>query len=266
MASVKACDAVYHVDPPPAAKKLREMLYNFFYTADHTVHFYALGGPDFVLGPTAPPAERNILGVIRKVGLEAGKQVIALRARCQELIEMIGGKKIHQVTCLPGGIQKVLTEEERKKCEDYARQNIEFGKFTFKVFADIVLANPAYVDLITGPIYRHETYSMGLVDAKGQVKRDRAGGDHVHLEPLGRAEAHDRPPAELLLDREDGGLHRPGPFVAGCPGPIVRPSLSADRHRHAPGCAVEPARADVPAPAPRFSPGPPARPAASASA
>lgn len=169
MASVKACDAVYHVDPPPAAKKLREMLYSFFFTADHTVHFYALGGPDFVLGPTAPPAERNILGVIHKVGLDAGKQVIALRARCQEIIEMLGGKKIHQVTCLPGGIQKVLTEEERKKCEDYARQNVEFGKFTFKLFEDVVLKNPEYVDLITGPIYRHETYSMGLVDAQNRV-------------------------------------------------------------------------------------------------
>jgi F420-non-reducing hydrogenase large subunit len=145
------------------------MLYYFFYTADHTVHFYALGGPDFVLGPTAPPAERNILGVIHKVGVDAGKQVIALRARCQEIIEMLGGKKIHQVTCLPGGINKVLTEEERQKCEDYARQNIEFAKFTFQVFADIVLANPEYVDLITGPIYRHDTYSMGLVDDAGQL-------------------------------------------------------------------------------------------------
>jgi F420-non-reducing hydrogenase large subunit len=169
MASAKACDAVYHVDPPPAAKKLREMLYSFFYTADHTVHFYALGGPDFVVGPTAPPAERNILGVIHKVGLDAGKKVIHLRARCQEIIEAIGGKKIHQVTSLPGGIQKVLTEEERKKCEDYARQNIEFALFSLKVFDDIVLANKEYVDLILGPIYRHDTYSMGLVDANNRV-------------------------------------------------------------------------------------------------
>jgi F420-non-reducing hydrogenase large subunit len=31
MASVKACDAVYHVEPPPAAKKLRELLYSAFF-------------------------------------------------------------------------------------------------------------------------------------------------------------------------------------------------------------------------------------------
>ena len=69
MASAKAADAVYKVDPPRAAKMLRELLYSAFYVTDHTTHFYALGGPDFVMGPDAPVAERKILGVIHKVGL-----------------------------------------------------------------------------------------------------------------------------------------------------------------------------------------------------
>lgn len=77
MAATKALDTLFHVDPPPVTKKLREMFYSAFYVTDHTTHFYALGGPDFVVGPDAPPAERNILGVIHKVGLDIGKQVIA---------------------------------------------------------------------------------------------------------------------------------------------------------------------------------------------
>jgi F420-non-reducing hydrogenase large subunit len=64
MAASKAADAVYKVNPPRAGKMLRELLYSAFYCADHTTHFYALGGPDFVMGPDAPVAERNILGVI----------------------------------------------------------------------------------------------------------------------------------------------------------------------------------------------------------
>ena len=55
MASTKALDAVFNVDPPPAAKKLRELLYSAFYVADHATHFYVLGGPDFVVGPGRPP-------------------------------------------------------------------------------------------------------------------------------------------------------------------------------------------------------------------
>src|SRR5512136_863001 len=72
MAAAKAADAVYHVVPPRPARLLRELIYSAFYVADHTTHFYALSGPDFVVGPDAPASERNILGVIRTVGLEAG--------------------------------------------------------------------------------------------------------------------------------------------------------------------------------------------------
>jgi F420-non-reducing hydrogenase large subunit len=169
MASVKACDAVFHVEVPPTAKKLRQLLYNVFFAGDHTLHFYALGGPDFVVGPDAPPAERNILGVIRKVGLDVGGKVIDMRKRTQEVIKTIGGKQTHQVTCLPGGISKGLTEEERKVIEAHCLWFVEFGKFTLQVFNDIVLKNQKYVDLILSDMFAHRTYYMGLVDDRNLV-------------------------------------------------------------------------------------------------
>jgi F420-non-reducing hydrogenase large subunit len=137
--------------------------------ADHTVHFYALGGPDFVVGPEAPAAERNILGVIHKVGVEVGKKVLHTRSMAQEIITILGGKPIHPVTSLPGGVSRGIDEEERKKIEGYAKQMVEFGKFTLKVVEDIVLANKAYVDLILSDTYAHKTYSMGTVDEKNRV-------------------------------------------------------------------------------------------------
>jgi F420-non-reducing hydrogenase large subunit len=169
MASAKACDAVYHVQIPSTAKKLRELLYNVFFVADHTVHFYALGGPDFVVGPEAPAAERNVLGVIHKVGVEVGKKVLHTRAMAQEIITILGGKPIHPVTSLPGGVSRGINEEERKKIEGYIKEMVEFGKFTLKVVEDIVLANKAYVDLILSDAYAHKTYSMGTVDEKNRV-------------------------------------------------------------------------------------------------
>lgn len=169
MASVKACDDVYKVEIPSPAKKIRELLYSTFFVADHTVHIYALGGPDFIVGPDAPKAERNILGVINKVGLDAGKQVIKLRALAQEIIQMIGGKKIHQVTAIPGGVAKGITEEERQKILGYTEYFIEFAKFTVKVFENIVLKNKEYVDLILSDTYTHKTYYIGLVDENNKV-------------------------------------------------------------------------------------------------
>lgn len=169
MAAAKAADAVYHIDPPPTAKKLRELLYSAFYVTDHTTHFYALAGPDFVMGPDAPVAERNILGVIHKVGLEIGGKVIQCRKYGHEVIEMIGGRKVHPCTSIPGGLTKGITEEQRVEIERMGRWAIEFAQFSLKLFNDIVLGNKAYVDLILGDIYTHRTYCIGTVDAKDRV-------------------------------------------------------------------------------------------------
>lgn len=169
MAAAKALDALYHVDPPPAAKKLRELLYSAFFVTDHATHFYALGGPDFVVGPDAPAAERNILGVIAKVGLEIGGKVIAARKRNHQVIEMIGGRTIHPVSALPGGMSHAITEEERQEIVKIARQNVEFGQFSIDLFEQVVLHNQAYVDLITSDAYTQRTYYMGLVDHNNHV-------------------------------------------------------------------------------------------------
>jgi F420-non-reducing hydrogenase large subunit len=169
MAAAKAADAVYGAQPPPAAIKLRNLVYNAFFAGDHTTHFYALAGPDFVCGPDAPPAERNILGVVAKVGLDAGKKVIAQRAAGQRIIEIVGGKKVHPVTVLPGGMSKRVTKEEQAEMIKLGEEMVEFGKFSIKIIDDVVLANKAYVDLILSDTYAHKTYNMGLVDANNKV-------------------------------------------------------------------------------------------------
>ncbi|OGI09537.1 MAG: F420-nonreducing hydrogenase [Candidatus Margulisbacteria bacterium GWF2_35_9] len=169
MASVKALDAVFNVDPPPAAKKIRELLYSAFYVTDHTTHFYALGGPDFIVGPDAPPLERNILGVIHKVGVDIGKQVIACRSRNHQVIKTLGGRGIHPTGGVPGGWSKALKEEDRVNIEKIAKENIEFALFSLKAFDDIVLKNSDYLNLVTSDIYHHKTYYMGLVDKNNQL-------------------------------------------------------------------------------------------------
>jgi F420-non-reducing hydrogenase large subunit len=169
MASTKALDALFDVEPSSVVKKLRELFYTSFYVTDHTVHFYALGGPDFILGPDSDPAQRNILGVIHKVGVDIGIQVIECRKRNHEVIKMLGGREIHPVAGLPGGWSQALTKENQKIVLDYAKQNVDFALFSLKIFDDIVLANQAYVDLIVSDTFTHETYYMGTVDENNLV-------------------------------------------------------------------------------------------------
>jgi F420-non-reducing hydrogenase large subunit len=169
MASTKCLDDLFHVDPPSPAKKLRELFYSAFYATDHTTHFYILAGPDFVMGPDAPVAERNILGVIAKVGLELGGAVINARMKNHHIIHMLGGRAVHPVFGLPGGVSKGLNEDERKEVEQIAKDTVEFAQLSLKVFDDIVLKNKAYVDMIVSDAYTHRTYYMGLVDEKNRV-------------------------------------------------------------------------------------------------
>ena len=168
-ASVKALDAAFNVEPPEAAKKLRELMNCGYYIYDHTLHFYYLGGPDFIVGPDAPAEKRNILGVIEKAGLDVAKEVIKHRAYGQQITAILGGKATHLVCGLPGGMSKSLSEEKRQEIEKLATSCVEFAKLTLKIFHDLVLGNPEYLGMIKSDAYTMNTYYMGTVDAKNKV-------------------------------------------------------------------------------------------------
>lgn len=169
MASAKACDAAYGLEIPSTAKKLRELQYSAFFLGDHMTHFYALGAPDFIVGPGSPKEKRNILGVIEKVGTDIGKAVIKIRRECHEIAAILGGKPVNPINALPGGVSKGLSEEERKRIEKIAEEAIIFCTMTFKIFDEIVLANQTYVDMIKSDAYSFPTYYMGLVDKNNKV-------------------------------------------------------------------------------------------------
>jgi len=168
-AATKALDAAFNVEPTETAKKLRELMNCGYFIYDHTLHFYFLGGPDFVVGPDAPKGERNIFGVLKKVGLDVVKEVIKHRAYGQRITQILGGKATHPSCGLPGGISKGLNAEERLQMEDMSRSCVEFAKFSLKIFDDIVLSNKDYVDLIVSDPYQLNVYNLGTVDKNNNV-------------------------------------------------------------------------------------------------
>ena len=169
LAGTKALDMAFNVEPTSTAKKLRELMYAGYLIYDHTLHFYFLGGPDFVVGPNAPAAKRNILGVIDKVGLDIAKEVIKHRAYGQEITKIIGGRSTHPVSGVPGGISKALSVDNRDKIEEMAQSSKKFAEFTLNLFKEVVLKNEEYLDLIKNASYSHRTYYMGLVDKNNKV-------------------------------------------------------------------------------------------------
>ncbi|MDR3089640.1 MAG: Ni/Fe hydrogenase subunit alpha [Desulfobulbaceae bacterium] len=168
-ASMKASDGVFGVTPPPTGRKLRELFFNAHYVEDHSVILYALGFPDFVVGPEASPAERNIVGLINAVGAEVGREVLRKRGLAVKIFELLGGKPNHPVAAIPGGWSKRLTEDERQQVEEWSKELVELGELTLKIFADVVLKNDKYMALVTGDMYKVEVGYMGSVNDDGNI-------------------------------------------------------------------------------------------------
>ncbi len=169
MASVKALDQVFGVEPTATAKLIRQLEFNAFYIEDHYVHFFFLAAPDFILGPDADPSERNILGVIAKVGKEIGLKVIEVRKRNRDIIRHIFSKAPHPEGGLPGGVPRGISEDDRKWIIETADFSVEFAKLALQLFRDLVLKQPEYLDLILNDAYTLKTYYMSLVDQEGKV-------------------------------------------------------------------------------------------------
>ncbi|WP_423792726.1 Ni/Fe hydrogenase subunit alpha [Methanocaldococcus indicus] len=136
LASVKAVDNAWGVEIPDTAKKLRELMLLGNMIHSHALHFFFLCAPDFILGVDASPEIRNIVGLINE-NPELAKKAIALRRFGQRLVDVTGGKAIHPITGVPGGVSKRMKEEERDKLLKEIDTMIEYAKESVEVVKDI---------------------------------------------------------------------------------------------------------------------------------
>ncbi len=118
MASARAGDQILAVVIPPAAEKLRRLMNLGQIVQSHALSFFHLSGPDLLLGWESDPATRNVFGLITADPALA-RAGIRLRQFGQEVIESLGGKKIHPSWCVPGGVRSALTPEWRLRLQNW---------------------------------------------------------------------------------------------------------------------------------------------------
>jgi F420-non-reducing hydrogenase large subunit len=188
MAAAKACDAVYEVTIPSAARKLRELYLNAHIAHSHMLHFFALAAPDFVVGPDAPAEKRNLLGLVEKVGLDFGGKVLKNRGFAQKIQGLIAGHPIHPVAAVPGGMARPISDDERAEIEQMANSMVEFSEESLALFENSVLGDPGNAEVIASDTYYHETHYAGLVDEngcvnfyEGKIRAVDPSGDEVAL-------------------------------------------------------------------------------------
>jgi F420-non-reducing hydrogenase large subunit len=164
IASAKALDVLFGVEPTPAARAIRELLYSAFVISNHATHFFALAGPDFLLGEDVPDGERTLFGVLKNLGPDLARRVLANRVHNHEVIEMLGGRRIHPVAALPGGWSRRVTEEMRRRIHEIAEENVAFALDCLQLYQHHIDANPGHLEMVTADGFTQPTSSMATVD------------------------------------------------------------------------------------------------------
>ena len=145
LASSKTTDAVFGVEPTPAGKQLRRLCNSIAFMEEHILHFYILGGPDFVMGPGAEYPVRNVIGMVGAVP-DIARRVVRVRTMAAHMLEIIAGKAIHPAASVPGGFSKPLQPEERDALLPMAQECLEFAQFGMAFAKENIF--PKYLDVV----------------------------------------------------------------------------------------------------------------------
>ena len=165
LAAAKAMDIIAGYGPlTPTAEKLRRLLHYGQMVQSHALHFFHLASPDLLLGFESEVAKRNIVGVAAAFP-DLAKQGVLTRKFGQEVIRHIVGKRIHGTGCIPGGINKALTQAERDVLRADIDQIIAWSREAVGLARRLHETQPEF--------YAHFGESranmMGFVDADGAL-------------------------------------------------------------------------------------------------
>jgi NAD-reducing hydrogenase large subunit len=225
VASVKAGDEIMAVRIPPAAEKLRRLLNLAQITQSHALSFFHLSAPDLLLGFDSDPATRNVFGLI-KASPELARGGIRLRQFGQEIIEALGGNKIHPAIVAPGGVKGALTVAERDHIrgrlpEAYAttHQALDVLKGLLAKYQEEIATFGTFPTLYLGlcnddGTWEHYGGSLRIVDNTGQIVAGRLDPHH-YMDYLGEAVepySYLKSPYYKPLGYPDG-IYRVGPLA-----------------------------------------------------
>jgi coenzyme F420-reducing hydrogenase alpha subunit len=130
LVAAKALDKVFGAAPPRAALLLRELLNLGSQIHSHAIHFFLLAGPDLFLGIEAPPAKRNVLGIL-EAAPDLAKAALRLRSIGSRITELVGGRGTHPVTCVAGGLSSPITAETRDQLRKLTAEGLTLAKVAF---------------------------------------------------------------------------------------------------------------------------------------
>jgi NAD-reducing hydrogenase large subunit len=183
LASAKAGDSILAVDIPPGAEKLRRLMNLGQIVQSHALSFFHLSAPDFLFGWDSPPATRHIFGLMAAEP-QIARQGIRLRQFGQEIIECLGGSKIHPAWAVPGGVRSPLTpagqariRERLPEAKTIATEALKKFKEWLKKYRREIKIFGNFPSLFMGLVgaegeWEHYDGRLRFVDSAGNVLED----------------------------------------------------------------------------------------------
>ncbi len=159
----KAVDKVFGLTPPRAAILQRQALTLGSFIHSHAIHFFALAGPDLLLGIGASPAKRNILAMA-EVNKPFATKALQLRSLGQRVTEIIGGRGIHPVTFVPGGVSVPLAAEKRAALIKIAQEALPIATKLVAVVKPVLLGQPEMLKALPLETHYLATVNRGALD------------------------------------------------------------------------------------------------------
>lgn len=151
LAATKAIDGAFGVTPAPAGHRLRELCQVLAHINDKILHFFFLAAPDFLLGPDADYAVRNVVGIV-KANPELAGRVVKMRQLGQMMLERFAGKAIHPIAGVVGGFSKPMLEEERREMLADAGILLDFSSYAMEYAKEKVFS-----------LYREDLQELGNI-------------------------------------------------------------------------------------------------------
>lgn len=165
LAAAKACDAVARTEPTRTAGLLRELMHMGQVVQSHGMHFFHLAAPDLLFGFDSDPATRNVFRIIKE-NPELALKAVNLRRYGQQIIEKLGGKRIHANFAVTGGVNAPLAEENRKSMASELKTMIEIAKEAISIAKGWLEANSE----TAASFASFPSSYMGLVDKDGGLQ------------------------------------------------------------------------------------------------
>ncbi len=192
IASAKACDAILAVSIPETAAQLRRVMNLAQVVQSHALSFFYLSSPDLLLGMDADPVKRHLFGVAETHPMLA-RDGVGLRQFGQQIIETLGGRRIHPGWVIPGGVAGPLSTENRDRilagipeALNRTQRTLDWFKRTIETFREEIRTFANFPSMFLGLVGAEgelETYDgrLRIVDESGSIVQDG-------LDPLRYAE------------------------------------------------------------------------------